>query len=47
MDLNKLSNLPVIGCAKRSLLPIQGILAEKRSSCLEVLHTQLNFVLFI
>ncbi len=34
------TNLPVIGCAKRSLLPYQGILAEKRGSCLAVFLKQ-------
>ena len=34
------TNLPVIGCAKRSLLPYQGILADKRGSCLEVFLKQ-------
>jgi len=34
------TNLPVIGCAKRSLLPYQGILADKRGSCLEVFFKQ-------
>lgn len=34
------TNLPVIGCAKRSLLPYQGILADKRGSCLSVFLQQ-------
>jgi deoxyribonuclease V len=34
------TNLPVIGCAKRSLLPYQGNLGEKRGSCLSVLLQQ-------